>query len=208
MPSSLENVSQLPTPPAPLPKWPVSLLQSMTQAPFTFFCLCACPQSKWAYMWTFQEQSLSFRSSPGLPTGNPTGLQSQTSRGLIFLVQVPRGSPGGTWTPNSMGGTSAVVISLPLVGPTLWVWVLSRLHLWPSCPPLHSILFTSKLQKICCARLQVIPRDNHSTCSLGVSTGGAELRIFLFCLLDLEPLSICSIEEKRGTLWVLFLLKY
>lgn len=62
--------------------------------------------------------------------------------GLIFLVQVPRGSPGGTWTPHSIRGTSTVVISLPLVGHALWVWVLSRLHLWPSCPPWHGILFT------------------------------------------------------------------
>ena len=57
----------------------------------------------------------------------------------------------------------------------------------------------SKLQKICCASLQFIPRDNCSacSCSLGVSTGGAELRIFLLCLLDLEPLNICSIEGKK-----------
>lgn len=142
MPSSLEKVSQLPTPPAPLPKWPVSLLQGMTQAPFTFSCLCACTQSKWVYMWTFQEQSLSFPQPSSSSSADLTGLQSQTLWGSSSLCRYQGDLQVGLGPLNSIGGTSTVVISLPLVGHALWVWVLSRLHLWPSCPPWHGILFT------------------------------------------------------------------
>ena len=100
--------------------YPVSIHTTASVLPLTEYKVLHMP-----YKTTFSI----FHSPPALPSVNPTGLQSQMLWGLIFLVQVPRGSPGGTWSPHSIEGTSTVVMSLPLVGHALWVQVLSRLHL-------------------------------------------------------------------------------
>ena len=81
----MSSICLLPLPEA-LKDWQVGL----TQVHFKLLMHSWIPKQV-RFVYTLQEWSLTSFSPLGLPEYAPTGLQSQTFWGLVFLLQDPRG---------------------------------------------------------------------------------------------------------------------